>query len=886
MKRYLILIVLLIHAAFVMAQVAINDNGSSPATSAMLDVQSQTKGMLIPRMTANQRDAINNPEQGLMVFVTDDNNFYYFKKDSWIKVGKGAAGWTKNGNYIATNDSVAIGTNAPEAPLEVHGFILQRGTGRSVFIGDSAGLKNDTSADNYNIGLGYQTLTYNTTGKYNVAIGNYSLFSNGIGSNNVGIGVSALTMNEDVDNNTAVGRLALATNISGTKNTSAGFSSLCLNITGNNNTAAGDSALYSNNSNDNTALGAGALTKNGSSGGYNTAMGYHALWQNTTGDYNTAIGSMTLENNTTGMENTAFGDWSLKNNESGSDNTAVGNEALMNLLSGNNNTAIGNQAGHQLTNGTGNVFIGNKAGYFETGSNRLYIDNSDTAKPLIGGDFSANKVYLNGKVGIGTSSPNELLEVADTNSSGSYPARMIVSDGQGSQRRALLFVSPNVNSSNTRARIESYNYGDMAGCNLEVNRVGEGKTMFYGDTYIDGLLKLGSYSKGNYPPKAGMIRWNDIRKDYEGFTGTEWVSLTRQANGWGKQTDVVPVGSATADDGDTNDRFGCSVSVSENGYIFVGAENKKVGNSLNSGGIYIYQFQNGSWVFNSSIDNPSGLEYEFFGRSVSNDGDRAVVGAWYALYDGIHSGIVRKFRRDPYFGWQEAQYLISPDYADGDVFGESVSISGYYVIVGAPQKNALEGEAYIFNFENDNCQEILSNPNSDCGYFGTSVSVSGYYAVASSDGNAYVYKRVVSTNDTSWILQDSLNRAGGVAIDGDYIIVGGNNDTAYVFHRNGTGWDQQAVIAPSYGLSYGSHVSLSGDYAILSCFNSNLSGACIFHHVGSSWIQDKIITAADATVGDYFGSSVSISSFHAVVGAPEKDVNGISNQGKVYFINY
>ena len=53
------------------AQVAIKSNNSSPDSSAMLDVQSTEKGLLIPRMTAAQRSSINGPAAGLLLYQTD-----------------------------------------------------------------------------------------------------------------------------------------------------------------------------------------------------------------------------------------------------------------------------------------------------------------------------------------------------------------------------------------------------------------------------------------------------------------------------------------------------------------------------------------------------------------------------------------------------------------------------------------------------------------------------------------------------------------------------------------------------------------------------------------------------------------------------------------------
>jgi len=64
--------------------VAINATGAAPDTSAMLDVSSAIKGILIPRMTEAERSAIALPAKGLLVYQTDvTEGFYYFDGAAW-----------------------------------------------------------------------------------------------------------------------------------------------------------------------------------------------------------------------------------------------------------------------------------------------------------------------------------------------------------------------------------------------------------------------------------------------------------------------------------------------------------------------------------------------------------------------------------------------------------------------------------------------------------------------------------------------------------------------------------------------------------------------------------------------------------------------------------
>lgn len=96
------------------AQVSISTDNSDPDASAMLDVKSMSKGILIPRMTDAERDAIAAPANGLMVYVTTDSSFYFYEGNAWAKVGR--QGWGLNGNAGTTDGTNFIGTT-DDAPL-------------------------------------------------------------------------------------------------------------------------------------------------------------------------------------------------------------------------------------------------------------------------------------------------------------------------------------------------------------------------------------------------------------------------------------------------------------------------------------------------------------------------------------------------------------------------------------------------------------------------------------------------------------------------------------------------------------------------------------------------------------------------------------------------
>ena len=144
---------------------------------------------------------------------------------------------------------------------------------------------------------------------------------------------------------TGAGTLAL--DFTSTTPLAIGYRALGLNTTGSQNTAVGANALYNNTTAGyNTAVGHNALTNN-SSGEHNVAVGRNALSAVfNSGSFNVALGSSSLLGNTSGTNNTAVGGYSLSGGSSGSYNTGIGYLASCGST-GSGNISIGpvNSAG-------------------------------------------------------------------------------------------------------------------------------------------------------------------------------------------------------------------------------------------------------------------------------------------------------------------------------------------------------------------------------------------------------------------------------------------------------------------------------------------------------------------------------------------------------------
>lgn len=171
--------------------VAINNDGSTAHSSAILDIKSTNKGLLIPRMTQAQRNAIASPATGLLIFQTDGTSGHYFYNgSSWVPLaGTGSSQWAVNGNNIYNSNAgyVGIGTSAPGSGLEIKGTglgtqqrITDATSGNSLVLQSGAG--GNMKITGYNYGTGTAQPLYLSVDGANTIIN-----SNG---GNVGIGTA------------------------------------------------------------------------------------------------------------------------------------------------------------------------------------------------------------------------------------------------------------------------------------------------------------------------------------------------------------------------------------------------------------------------------------------------------------------------------------------------------------------------------------------------------------------------------------------------------------------------------------------------------------------------------------------------------------------------
>lgn len=219
------------------------------------------------------------------------------------------------------------------------------------------------------------------------------------------------------------------------------------------------------------------------------------------------------------------------------------------------------------------------------------------------------------------------------------------------------------------------------------------------------------------------------------FDGSSWVFVERLTD---------PTGAA-------EDYFGISVAMNDS-FIIVGAYGDDM-TFVEQGSASIFQFDGSNWLFFQQLAHPSGAADDVFGRSVSISGNYAIVGTFGDDVGFVDQGSASIFHFDG-SSWVFMQLLTDPAGAANDNFGNSVCISGDDVIVAAQWDDATvtnQGSAFIFHYNGATwvlTEQLFEQTPAAGEQFGNHVSISGNYAIVGESGDqmnrgsATIFQRV------------------------------------------------------------------------------------------------------------------------------------------------
>jgi hypothetical protein len=355
-------------------------------------------------------------------------------------------------------------------------------------------------------------------------------------------------------------------------------------------------------------LGESAGANDDGTANKNVAVGIMALCSNTNGTNNTGIGYRALFNNVSGDRNTANGFRALFSNTSGDGNTVYGYQPDFYNKTGANNTIIGYEAGMGIfdCNKSGSVFLGYQAGYSETGDNKLYIENSNSSTPLIGGDFSADEIYLHGNVGIGTNVPAQQLhltasmELTETHHADSgaiykngnrffHDYAPLGSLGQN------LFIGKNAGNFTMSG---SQNYSGCSNVGIGTNTLQNNQAGFQNTAL--GTDALTNNANGNYNTAIGSFAMHNITEgDYNIAIGKE--AAHGAVNSHAHKN--IAIGYRSGYNFDTGAEKNIVIGYKAGDNITTGANNIIIGYDINApSSTSNYQMSIGNLIFATDID--------------------------------------------------------------------------------------------------------------------------------------------------------------------------------------------------------------------------------------------------------------------------------------------
>lgn len=440
---------------------------------------------------------------------------------------------------------------------------------------------------------------------------------------------------------------------------------------------------------------------------------------------------------------------------------------------------------------------------------------------------------------------------------------------------------------------------------------------------------------------AGCIRTeNEAQVDGGGTTTRETGTATSETSTIeSSSSPYEPFSQAAnfgADDGDTDDKFGWAIAVSDDGdTAVIGSLKDEDPNGAFAGSAYVFTRTEEGWGQRAKFAPDRAQENGLLGYSVAVDseGATALIGApGMDTRDGPGAGAAYCYVRTS-DGWQKDATLTATDADGDDRFGWSVALTddGTSALVGAQfdedPAGTRAGSAYAYSKTDGGWEEqskLVPDELPKGGFFGSAIEMTGDGSTAligaSNDGESrddrpgsvYAY----SGKEGSWQRDGKLvpdDDEEGVRLFGDAVALAKDGTTAavaarkdsqpngtdagsvYVFERADDGWRQRSKLVPEDGDEedlFGQSVAIADDGTTVLVGasrdedpNGEWAGSTyVFGIDGSGWVQQSKLVPDDGNEEDGFGTAVALTSSGttALVGADgDEEPNG-EYAGSVY----
>lgn len=289
------------------------------------------------------------------------------------------------------------------------------------------------------------------------------------------------------------------------------------------------------------------------------------------------------------------------------------------------------------------------------------------------------------------------------------------------------------------------------------------------------------------------------------------------------------------------------------------------GDGPQSGAIYFCSLCTDSIVYERENPGPN-RSYHHFGVSLESDNQHLFVGANDKAGDAM-GGLVYVYTtsHDEQLQFHDPMILAPKNQSYEERFGESISVDGDWLVIGAPYKGQYSGTAYVFHKESTNWEQYstLSHPSVDADdYFGTSVAIFGNTIVIGAPGNE---------------TERDSTRSGSI----------------YIFNLdNNNVWKTEGAIFPSDSLAgswFGQRVAIKDSLIVVSALSDNSfgeeSGSIYpFLFTDNDWQQLDKLTMPGQSAGDHFGISIALDKNMIIVGANGEERLGKENAGSITFL--